>query len=138
MTTVPLTTTPGEHPTTDAEASADVPAPESADEPLTPSVGILELSERVVASVLTRCPWLYRAGTIVLAVFSAVCLVAIPTRLSPLPVIPLPLFALAWYFLRFLRAAETRRQQLRWAVLTALATMVGFWLVSVVARWVSS
>ncbi|MFI5610552.1 hypothetical protein [Amycolatopsis sp. NPDC051903] len=138
MTTVPLTRAPGEHPKTDAAVPSDAPATEPTDGPLTPSVGIVELSERVVASILGRCPWLYRAGTITLAVFSAVCLVAIATRLSALPLIPIPLFALAWYFLRFLRAADTRRLQLRWALLTALATMVGFWLVSVVARWVSS
>ncbi|WIX83271.1 hypothetical protein QRX50_22165 [Amycolatopsis carbonis] len=140
MTTVPLTAAPGDNATTSVPDVDDAASPPSAsaDAPLTPSVGIVELSERVVASVLTRFPWLYRAGNILLAALAVVCLVAVATRLSALPLIPLPLFALAWYFLRFLRAAETRRLQLRWALLTALATMVGFWLISVVARWVSS
>ncbi|MET7994307.1 hypothetical protein ABZU76_25765 [Amycolatopsis sp. NPDC005232] len=137
MTTVPLTAAPGDNTTASVsdEDEATSPPPASTD---APSVGIVELSERVVASILTRFPWLYRAGNIMLAVFAVVCLVAVGTRLSALPLIPLPLFALAWYFLRFLRVAETRRLQLRWALLTALATMVGFWLISVVARWVSS
>jgi hypothetical protein len=135
MTTVPLTAAPGDNATTD---SVPAGAPPSAGEPLTPSVGIVELSERVVASILTRVPWFYRAGTILLGVFTVFCLVAIGTRLSALPLIPLPLFALSWYFLRLLRAADTRRLQLRWALLTALSAMVGFWLISVVARWVSS
>ncbi|WP_326837756.1 hypothetical protein VSH64_23195 [Amycolatopsis rhabdoformis] len=137
MTTVPLTTAPGDN-ATSSVTDVDAGAPEPTDEPLTPSVGIVELSERVVSSILTRCPWLYRAGSILLAVFAVFCLAGVATRLSALPLIPLPLFALAWYFLRFLRAAEARRLQLRWALLTALSTMVGFWLISVVARWVSS
>lgn len=135
MTTVPLTAAPGDHTTVE---SAEPVVPLETDEPSGPSVGIVELSERVVASVLTRCPWLYRASTIMLAVFAAVCLVAVGTRLSALPLIPIPLFAGAWYFLRLLRAAETRPLQLRWATLFVVATMVGFWLISVVGRWVSS
>ena len=132
MTTVPLTAAPGD------QATVDSAEPVVPDEPSGPSAGIVELSERVVASVLTRCPWLYRACTVMLAVFAAVCLVAVGTRLSALPLIPIPLFAGAWYFLRLLRAAETRPLQLRWATLFAVATMVGFWLISVVGRWVSS
>lgn len=134
---MPLTAAPGDNATTSVPDVDDAssPPPASTD---APSVGIVELSERVVASILTRFSWLYRAGNIMLAVLAVVCLVAVGTRLSALPLIPLPLFALAWYFLRFLHAAETRRLQLRWALLTALATMVGFWLISVVARWVSS
>lgn len=135
MTTVPLTAAPGDNTTAEA---ADAAVPAETDEPSGRSVGIVELSERVVASVLARCPWLYRASTITLAVFSAVCLIAVGTRLSALPLIPIPLFAGAWYFLRLLRAAETRPLQLRWATLFAVATLVGFWLISVVGRWVSS
>lgn len=134
---MPLTAAPGDNATTSVPDVDDAASPPPASNDA-PSVGIVELSERVVASILTRVPWLYRAGNIMLAVFAVVCLVAVGTRLSALPLIPLPLFALAWYFLRFLRAADTRRLQLRWALLTALATMVGFWLISVVARWVSS
>ncbi|WP_245787441.1 hypothetical protein [Amycolatopsis saalfeldensis] len=135
MTTVPLTAAPGDNTTVEP---ADAVVPVETDEPSGRSVGIVELSERVVASVLARCPWLYRASTVMLAVFAAVCLVAVGTRLSALPLIPIPLFAGAWYFLRLLRAADSRPLQLRWATLFVVATMVGFWLISVVGRWVSS
>ncbi|WP_344863792.1 hypothetical protein [Amycolatopsis ultiminotia] len=133
MTTVPLTAPPGD----DTADPAEAVSTERAGEPAGTPVGIVELSERVVASVLARCPWLIRASAILLAVLTLVCLVAIGTRLSPLPVIPIPLFAAGFYFLRRLRAAEIRTHRLRWALLTAVATMVGFWLIAVVARWVS-
>ncbi|WP_033290820.1 hypothetical protein [Amycolatopsis jejuensis] len=132
MTTVPLTAPPGDETADPGEAVPAEPAAEPA-----PPVGILELSERVVASVLTRFPWIFRASEILLAVCTLVCLVAVGTRLSALPLTPIPLFVVAWLFLRRLRAAETRARQLRWSVLTALAAMVGFWLISVMGRWLS-
>ncbi|MFD2469118.1 hypothetical protein [Amycolatopsis silviterrae] len=130
MTTVPLTAPRGDETADPGEA---VPAETAAAAP----VGILELSERVAASVLTRFPWLVRASEIMLVLFTLACLVAVGTRLSALPLLPIPLFAVSWLFLRRLRSSETRAQQLRWSLLTALAAMVGFWVMSVVARWVS-
>ncbi|WP_406635722.1 hypothetical protein [Amycolatopsis sp. WGS_07] len=129
MTTVPLTPPRGDETADPGEA---VPAET---EPAAP-VGIVELSERVAASVLTRFPWLLRASEIMLALFTLACLVAVGTRLSALPLLPIPEFAVSWLFLRRLRASETRAQQLRWSLLTAFAAMVGFWVMSVVARWV--
>ncbi|MBB4689735.1 hypothetical protein [Amycolatopsis jiangsuensis] len=133
MTTVPLTAPPGDDTADPAEAVSSDPAGSS---PATP-VGIVELSERVVGSVLTRCPWLPRASEIFLGLCTLVCLVAIGTRLSPLPLIPIPLFGAAYLFLHRLRTAQTRVHQLRWSLLSALSAMIGFWLISVVARWVS-
>jgi hypothetical protein len=133
MTTVPLTARPGDETADPGEAVPEETAAEAA----APSVGLVELSERVVASVLTRFPWLVRASEIMLGVFTLVCLVAVGTRLSALPLLPIPLFAVSWLFLRKLRDATTRAGQLRWSVLTGLAAMVGFWVISVVARWVS-
>lgn len=131
MTTVPLTAPRGDETADPGEA---VPAET---EPSAAPVGIVELSERVAASVLTRFPWLVRASEIMLALFTLVCLVAVGTRLSALPLLPIPLFVVSWLFLRRLRGSETRAQQLRWSLLMALAAMVGFWVMSVVARWVS-
>ncbi|MBN9743824.1 hypothetical protein DMP23_22575 [Amycolatopsis sp. A1MSW2902] len=131
MTTVPLTAPRGDDTADPGEA---VPAET---EPSAAPVGIVELSERVAASVLTRFPWLIRASEIMLTLFTLVCLVAVGTRLSALPLLPIPLFAVSWLFLRRLRSSETRAQQLRWSLLMALAAMVGFWVMSVVARWVS-
>ncbi len=132
MTTVPLTAPRGDETADPGEAVPAETEPSAA-----PVVGLVELSERVAASVLTRCPWLLRASEIMLALFTLVCLVAVGTRLSALLLLPVPLFAVSWLFLRRLRGSETRAQQLRWSLLMALAAMVGFWVMSVVARWVS-
>ncbi|MFF0145047.1 hypothetical protein [Amycolatopsis sulphurea] len=132
MTTVPLTAPPGD----DTANPAEAVLPEVAGPRPTP-VGLVELSERVVASILNRCPWLFRAVEIFLAACTVVCLIAIATRRSPLPLLPIPLFGVTYLLLRRLRTAETRAHRFRWSMLTALAAMAGFWLVSVVGRWVS-
>lgn len=130
MTTVPLTAPRGDE-TDPGEAVPAEPEPSAA------PVGLVELSERVAASVLTRFPWLIRASEIMLVLFTLVCLVAVGTRRSAFPLLPIPEFVVSWLFLRRLRGAETRAQQLRWSLLMALAAMVGFWVMSVMARWVS-
>ena len=101
-----------------------------------PVLGFRELSERVIASAFDRYPWLHRVLMGVLAVFTGTCVVAVVARLSPLPLIPVPLFVVAGYALRQSRAATGRRQFVNWVVLFALATLIGFWLISVVGRWV--
>ncbi|WP_409186305.1 hypothetical protein F9C11_19550 [Amycolatopsis sp. VS8301801F10] len=131
MTTVPLTAPRGDDTAGPGEA-----VPVETEPPAAP-VGLVELSERVAASVLARFPWLLRASEIMLALCTLVCLVAVGTRLSALPLLPIPEFVVSWLFLRRLRSAETRAQQLRWSLLMALAAMVGFWVMSVMARWVS-
>ncbi|MEV6825391.1 hypothetical protein [Amycolatopsis sp. NPDC051102] len=104
--------------------------------PAGPVLGFRELSERVIASVFERYPWLNRVLMGMLAVFTGTCVVAVVARLSPLPLIPVPLFVVAGYALRQARGVSARRQLFNWVLLFALATIVGFWLISVVGRWV--
>ncbi|HEY3471171.1 MAG TPA: hypothetical protein VGL47_38970 [Amycolatopsis sp.] len=111
------------------------PAPVE-DAPAGPVLGFRELSERVIASVFDRYPWLNRALMGVLAVFTGTCVVAVVARLSPLPLLPIPLFLLGGYGLWQARGVSDRRQLFNWVLLFALATTVGFWLISVVGRWV--
>ncbi len=99
-------------------------------------LGFRELSERVVASVYERFPWLQRVLLGMLAVFTGICVVATVVQLSPLPLIPIPFFLAGGYALWQLRGVRDRRQLLPRVMLFALTTMVGFWLISVVARWV--
>lgn len=101
-----------------------------------PVLGFRELSERVIASAVDRYPWLNRALMGVLAVCTGTCVIAVVARLSPLPLIPVPLFLLGGYGLWQARGVTDRRQLFNWVLLFALATMVGFWLISVVGRWV--
>jgi hypothetical protein len=113
------------------------PAPEPArTTPAGPVLGFRELSERVIASVAERCPWLHRVLMGMLAVFTGTCVVAVVSRLSPLPLIPVPLFVVAAYGLRQARGVTERRRLSNWVLLFALATIVGFWLIAVVGRWV--
>ncbi|MEV7094079.1 hypothetical protein AB0M80_14720 [Amycolatopsis sp. NPDC051045] len=113
------------------------PAPEPAGTvPAGRVLGFRELSERVIVSVADRYPWLNRVLMGMLAVFTGTCVVAVVARLSPLPLIPVPLFVVAAYGLWQARGVTERRQLFNWVLLFAVATMVGFWLISVVGRWV--
>jgi hypothetical protein len=104
--------------------------------PAGPVLGFRELSERVIASVAERYPWLHRVLMGMLAVFTGTCVVAVVSRLSPLPLIPVPFFVVAAYGLRQARGVTDRRQLFNWVLLFALTTLVGFWLIAVVGRWV--
>jgi hypothetical protein len=115
--------------------STPAPAP-GGDEPAEKVLGFRELSERVVASVFVRYPWLDRALMGMLAVLTGTCVVAVVARLSPLPLIPVPLFLAGGYALWQLRGVRDRRQLLSWVMLFGIATLAGFWLISVVGRWV--
>ncbi|MFJ1765182.1 hypothetical protein ACIOD2_32995 [Amycolatopsis sp. NPDC088138] len=106
------------------------------DAPAGTLLGFRELSERVIASAFERYRWLNRVLMGVLAVCTGTCVVAVVSRLSPLPLIPVPLFLVAGYGLWQARGVEERRQLFNWVLLFALATLVGFWLISVVGRWV--
>lgn len=113
------------------------PAPEPAGTtPAGPVLGFRELSERVIASVVDRYPWLNRVLMGMLAVFTGTCVVAVVSRLSPLPLIPVPFFVVAAYGLWQARGVTDRRRLFNWVLLFGLATMVGFWLIAVVGRWV--
>jgi len=85
--------------------------------------GLVELTERIVLGAYRGHPWIPRALTIALGVLVATCLVAGVVRLSPLPLIPLPLFAGSAYAL------------VRWTGLFTGATLAGFWLISMAGRW---
>ena len=109
---------------------APVPAPAG------PVLGFRELSERVIASAADRYPWLNRVLMGMLAVFTGTCVVAVVSRLSPLPLIPVPLFLVAGYALWRARGVTERRPLVNWVLLFAVAAVAGFWLISVVGRWV--
>ncbi|MFE0027718.1 hypothetical protein [Amycolatopsis sp. NPDC059021] len=129
MTTVPLTAPGGEN------QAAEPARPVESDGEVG---GIRELSERVVFSMYRRFPWLHKALLGMLVVFTGTCLVAVVTRLSPLPLLPLPLFAISGYTLWRIRdVRDSRGPLLTWSLFFVVTTAVGFWLMSVIARWVS-
>jgi hypothetical protein len=124
---VPLTPTKGE--TEAPELAASAPREVR---------GLVELTERIIVGAYRGHPWIPRALTIALGVLVATCLVAGVVRLSPLPVIPLPLFAVSAYALLKIRSAkdaEANRSLVAWTGLYAGATMAGFWLISMAGRW---
>ena len=99
--------------------------------------GISDLTYRIITPYLSN-PLLHRAVRIGLLVLTLVCLVATGVRLSPLPLLPIPLFAVAYYALRRVRAAgDNDRSLLVWFLGLLASGLMGFWLLSVVARWVS-
>ncbi|NKQ58920.1 hypothetical protein HFP15_39360 [Amycolatopsis sp. K13G38] len=99
--------------------------------------GISDLTYRIITPYLSN-PLLHRGLQVVLIVLGAVCLVATGVRLSPLPLLPLPLFAVAYYALRRARAAgHNDRALLVWFALLLSATLLGFWLLSVVSHWLT-
>ncbi|ANN19664.1 hypothetical protein SD37_31300 [Amycolatopsis orientalis] len=101
--------------------------------------GLVELTERIVIGAYRGHPWIPRALTITLGVLVATCLVAGVVRLSPLPLIPLPLFAVSGYALirvKAARSAAANRALVAWTGLFTAATLAGFWLISMAGRWV--
>ncbi|MFF5991630.1 hypothetical protein [Prauserella flavalba] len=89
---------------------------------------------RLAAVLHLRHPRVHRAAFVVLGVLAAVCVAATLTRLSPLPLLPLPLFGAAAFACRRASSAGTDRQVVGWSVVAALATAVGFWLLGLVGR----
>jgi hypothetical protein len=99
--------------------------------------GISDLTYRIITPYLSH-PLLHRCVRVVLIVLAAVCLLATGVRLSPLPLLPVPLFGFAYYALRRTRSAgDNDRSLLIWSSLLLAAILVGFWTLSVVANWVS-
>ncbi|MCU1681225.1 MAG: hypothetical protein JWQ81_1964 [Amycolatopsis sp.] len=143
MTTVPLTAPRGDNEISGKEASdrASGPVPEgdTGTGRRAEIRGIGDVAQRIVKAAYLGHPRLHRALVVVLWVLTGVCLVAIATRLSALPLIPIPLFGVGAYALRRIRATdvEDHRRLLSWTGLFLLAVLVGFWLLSVVGRWVS-
>ncbi|AUI57096.1 hypothetical protein [Amycolatopsis sp. BJA-103] len=100
--------------------------------------GLVELTERIILGAYRGHPWIPRALTIALGVLVATCLVAGVVRLSPLPLIPLPLFAGSAYALiriKAARSAEADQALVVWTGLFTGATLAGFWLISMAGRW---
>ncbi|GAB3731158.1 hypothetical protein GCM10027598_53930 [Amycolatopsis oliviviridis] len=100
--------------------------------------GLVELTERIVVGAYRGHPWIPRALTIALGVLVATCLIAGVVRLSPLPLIPLPLFAGSAYALVRIKAArdaEANHALVVWTGLFTGATLAGFWLISMAGRW---
>jgi hypothetical protein len=141
MTTVPLTAPRGDNETPDKEVSDVAPGPASEAESgarRDEVRGFSDLAQRLVTATYLEHPRLHRALVVVLSVLTVTCLIAVGTRLSALPLIPIPLLGIAAYALRRIRTTgNDHRQLLSWTALFLLATLLGFWLMSVVARWVS-
>ncbi|WP_216216143.1 hypothetical protein [Amycolatopsis aidingensis] len=97
--------------------------------------GIGELAQRLVTVLWLRYPVLHRVVAVAIGVLVTVCLVASLTRLSPLPLLPLPLLGLAGYAQWRVRRATARKPRLAWTGVLAAALAVGFWLIGAVGRW---
>lgn len=123
---------PGEGAET-ATAAADTVVPEGRGDVR----GISDLTYRIITPYLSHA-LLHRCLRIVLIVLTVVCLAGTGVRLSPLPLLPIPLFAFAYYALRRVRSAgDNDRSLLIWSSLLLAGLLVGFWTLSVVANWVS-
>lgn len=96
--------------------------------------GISDLTYRILTPYLGN-PLLHRALWIVLLVLTVVCLVATGVRLSPLPLLPIPLFAAAYYALRRVRTAADDRSLLMWFLTLLASGLIGFYLLSLASRW---
>ena len=93
-----------------------------------------ELPTRIVRTLRLGHPRTQRIALIVLAVLVATCLLATLTRTSALPLVPLPALAIAGYGLYRVRGAGEDRKLVTWSSVTVGATVVGFWLMSVIGR----
>ncbi|MBK1786405.1 hypothetical protein [Prauserella cavernicola] len=113
-------------------SSSPQPAPGRPQQAAAPALG--DAAERLVALLRLRHPRVHLGTLIVLGVLVAVCVAATLTRLSPLPLLPLAPFAVAALAAWRARSAGTDRQLLGWSVSAALATAVGFWVLSLVGR----
>jgi hypothetical protein len=99
--------------------------------------GISDLAQRIVASTYLGRPRLQKSLGVVVVVLLVLCLIATVARLNPAPLIPVPVLALGIYAYRRLRAsAESHGALLRWFCLYLTSVLLGFWLMSVIARWI--
>lgn len=97
-----------------------------------------ELHRRIVRTLRLDHHLTQRIALIVLGVLVATCLLATLTRLSALPLVPLSALAIAGYGLYRVRRAGDDRMLVIWSSLTVSATLVGFWLMSVIGRALDS
>jgi hypothetical protein len=91
--------------------------------------GISDLTYRIITPYL-RHDQLHRACLVVLVVLAAVCLIGSVARLSPFPVIPLPLLGAAYFALRRSRLAMGDRGLLVWFSVFLAGALIAFWLMS--------
>jgi hypothetical protein len=96
--------------------------------------GISDLTYRIITPYL-RHARPQKVVFIVLVVLTAVCVIAAAVRLSPLPLLSLPLFGVGYYALRRARTAQEDSRLLFWSSLCLAATLIGFWVMSVVGNW---
>lgn len=93
-----------------------------------------ELTQRFVDVVPLGHRWTHRVAAITLGVFAAVCLAATFTRLSALPLIPLPAVAVAGFAHYRARRAGDDRGLLFWSGAMVGAALIALYLISIVGR----
>jgi hypothetical protein len=131
----------GASPQSGAETGRPAPVPAGSEDKVIPEGrgdvrGISDLTYRIITPYLSH-PVLHRCVKVVVIGLAVVCLLATAVRLSPLPLIPVPLFGFAYYALRRVRAAgDNDRALLIWSSVLLAVALLGFWLMSVAARWV--
>lgn len=97
--------------------------------------GISDLTYQILTPVLSH-PTLRRGLKIVLIVLAGVCVLAALVRLSPLPLIALPVPAVGAYAWRRMRAVrDNDRLLLIWSCVAAGAVLFTLWLFSAIPRW---
>ncbi|GLY67171.1 hypothetical protein [Amycolatopsis taiwanensis] len=93
--------------------------------------GISDLTYRIITPYL-RHERLHRACFVALVVLAAVCVIASGVRLSPFPLLPLPLLGTAYFGLRRTRSAQGDRGLLVWSAVFLTGILVAFWVMSVI------
>ncbi|TNC24365.1 hypothetical protein [Amycolatopsis alkalitolerans] len=123
---------PGQGAETATAATADTVVPEGRGDVR----GISDLTYRILTPYLSHT-LVHRVMRIVLITLTVICLVATGVRLSPLPLLPIPLFGFGYYCLRRVRAAgDDDRTLLVWFSLLMAGLLVGFWILSVAGNHV--
>ena len=98
--------------------------------------GLSELVNRMVVGAHERFPRLHRPLLGVVALLGAVCCVAVVARFSLLPLLPLPLLAVAGFAITRMRPnLPHRRKLLFWSAVVLATTSVAFWLMATIGRY---
>jgi len=90
----------------------------------------------VVVFAYDRFPRMYRVLMGLIIVLAGVCCVAVVVRFSVLPLLPLPLLAVAAFALSRTRPnLDHRRKLLCWSAVFLAAFSVAFWMMAAVGRY---